>query len=579
MIEVNMKFRKAEKGQILYILALAMIALLGFTALAIDGANVYNDRRKDQSTADSAALAGAGAAAQYLKTAGTSGFDCSTINTSGSLSYLAARAARTTAISTATDDNVALANNDLSTNNGVATTCGTSNGVPYIDVHTEVTTTANTYFLKVITRKSTTTKVETIARVYVSSSYADGNVLVTLGTTCDPNAGRSSDGPGGIFTWGSGKIAVTGGGIYSASCVSAVESGEIFDYGGLIQYTGANGFTSSGMGMAENDIDPTTAPNIITSPTQMILWNGKNPAIDSSLWPVQAAQTLTPLDIPAMTAIAQPTACGSNMGTVSVSSGKIYPGTYSSLTFTGGGNLTFSPGTYCFTGPFSVSGGSASVTMDGCTLYFGASAGGLSNANSNIAVNISNSTVYITKGSYSPQQLNWTANNTKIYIGTGDFHPTNGVKNTYMDNSSIYLNNGSFTVDEGNYYANNITVYVKQGNFTVDNGAGIVVMNAPGCATSACGVGPAVPGLLALLDKNYSHILTIGNGTSNPHNLMGTVYAPTSFATLSGSVATSTLNVQLIAKEIAVSGSASLTMNVDNATLYSQGSMTIELLK
>ena len=60
------KFRN-ERGQIIVILALAMVALIGFTALAVDGSLIYNARRQDQNTADSAALAGAGAAANYLK--------------------------------------------------------------------------------------------------------------------------------------------------------------------------------------------------------------------------------------------------------------------------------------------------------------------------------------------------------------------------------------------------------------------------------------------------------------------------------------------------------------------------------
>ncbi len=60
------KFKKQE-GQIVVILAVAMVAILAVTALAVDGSLVYNDRRGDQSTSDSAALAGAGAAAQLLK--------------------------------------------------------------------------------------------------------------------------------------------------------------------------------------------------------------------------------------------------------------------------------------------------------------------------------------------------------------------------------------------------------------------------------------------------------------------------------------------------------------------------------
>ncbi len=58
---------KRDKGQIVIILALAIVAIVGITALAVDGSMTYNERREDQSIADSVALAGAGAAAQSLK--------------------------------------------------------------------------------------------------------------------------------------------------------------------------------------------------------------------------------------------------------------------------------------------------------------------------------------------------------------------------------------------------------------------------------------------------------------------------------------------------------------------------------
>lgn len=49
----------SERGQAIVILALAMVALLAFAALAIDGGNTYVERRRAQNAADAAALAGA----------------------------------------------------------------------------------------------------------------------------------------------------------------------------------------------------------------------------------------------------------------------------------------------------------------------------------------------------------------------------------------------------------------------------------------------------------------------------------------------------------------------------------------
>lgn len=56
-----MKTRNLNKasGQILILLAVGLVALLGFVALALDGGSIYLDRRSAQNAADAAALAGA----------------------------------------------------------------------------------------------------------------------------------------------------------------------------------------------------------------------------------------------------------------------------------------------------------------------------------------------------------------------------------------------------------------------------------------------------------------------------------------------------------------------------------------
>ncbi|MCU0507079.1 MAG: Tad domain-containing protein, partial [Anaerolineae bacterium] len=50
---------RSERGQTLVWVALFMLVLLGFAALAIDAGNLYNERRRMQNAADGAALAGA----------------------------------------------------------------------------------------------------------------------------------------------------------------------------------------------------------------------------------------------------------------------------------------------------------------------------------------------------------------------------------------------------------------------------------------------------------------------------------------------------------------------------------------
>src|SRR5512135_2047716 len=53
------KHRNTEKGQAIVLFVLGIVALLGFTALAIDGSTLYTEHRNAQNAADAAALAGA----------------------------------------------------------------------------------------------------------------------------------------------------------------------------------------------------------------------------------------------------------------------------------------------------------------------------------------------------------------------------------------------------------------------------------------------------------------------------------------------------------------------------------------
>jgi Flp pilus assembly protein TadG len=56
---MKMVFHRDERGQVIIILAMAMVALLAFAALALDGGNVYTEQRRAQSGADNAVLAAA----------------------------------------------------------------------------------------------------------------------------------------------------------------------------------------------------------------------------------------------------------------------------------------------------------------------------------------------------------------------------------------------------------------------------------------------------------------------------------------------------------------------------------------
>jgi Flp pilus assembly protein TadG len=54
-----MRPKAQERGQALVIIALAVVGLFGFSALAIDGSRVFSDRRNAQNAADTSALSAA----------------------------------------------------------------------------------------------------------------------------------------------------------------------------------------------------------------------------------------------------------------------------------------------------------------------------------------------------------------------------------------------------------------------------------------------------------------------------------------------------------------------------------------
>jgi hypothetical protein len=54
-----MKINRFERGQALIVIALALVGILGMLGLAVDGGNSFQDKRKAQNAADSAALASA----------------------------------------------------------------------------------------------------------------------------------------------------------------------------------------------------------------------------------------------------------------------------------------------------------------------------------------------------------------------------------------------------------------------------------------------------------------------------------------------------------------------------------------
>jgi len=220
-----------EKGQSVVLLAVAFIALLGFSALAIDGGMVYADRRFAQNAADTAALAGGGAAALKLENefVKEKNFSCSS-----SKVYKAATAAVTEAIYRA-GDNGFLIDPEISDDHGVTIDCGVDSSGPYtkhyLDVIVKIKMETRTAFAHFVYNGKLENKVTAVSRVYPRIPLVYGNAIVSLNPAiCDGNNN-------GANFHGSAYVLVTGGDIFSNGCLNGSGQPEVEDdkeirYGG-----------------------------------------------------------------------------------------------------------------------------------------------------------------------------------------------------------------------------------------------------------------------------------------------------------------------------------------------------------
>ncbi|HNR03062.1 MAG TPA: pilus assembly protein TadG-related protein [Anaerolineaceae bacterium] len=336
-----MKPIKKEKGQIVVILALAMVAIIGITALAIDGSLIYNERRQDQNSADSAALAGAGAAAEYLKDIQSGTLICGqTAGTQVTQRIVTAVRASvlvdgiTAAEMPKLSDDAALANVDQ----GFTVACNWYNtlGIQYLDIHVKVATDMPTNFARVLSPNNLKTIVESTARVYPRQPLAFGNGLVSLSDKCKNKEG-------GIYFLGGGQLYkkgtyLTNGGVFSNSCIEA-QSGIVQVTGGSIQY-----YT--------NCVNCFNNPDVQPSPVQA---NTKLPK-DMIKAPVCPAKTSDNTH---------------NSSTYSSTAAEpIPPGWYTNgLNSTNNAALFLAPGLYCIEGGMT-NNSKSTITGNGVTLYF-----------------------------------------------------------------------------------------------------------------------------------------------------------------------------------------------------------------
>ena len=193
------KINTREKGQAIVILTVAMLVLLGFTALAIDGSMIYSDRRFAQAATDWASLAGGSAAGAVIDDAGlTYGtWPCqhspsSTIPASLSNAVVAAvsEAQSRAASNTFTIDN------NITDGHGVQLVCGqeTVNGRldRFIDVHVMITSQTNTAFAQFMYQGVIQTTTEAVTRIHPRAPAMPGYAIIAMGN-CVNGAASTTD--------------------------------------------------------------------------------------------------------------------------------------------------------------------------------------------------------------------------------------------------------------------------------------------------------------------------------------------------------------------------------------------------
>ena len=180
----------SERGQVLVIIAVALIGLIGMTGLAIDGSRAYSDRRQAQNAADTAALA---AALAYVRTPGE---DWTAVGYS--------RAA-----SNGFDDNETTNFVDVYHPPVEGPYAGDTNYVQVI-----ITSHLSTMFGRVVGIEQVTNTVQAVARVdpSVYTQLYDGNAVVGLA----PHECAS------VKYQGNANTVVTGGGLFvNSDCDNA----------------------------------------------------------------------------------------------------------------------------------------------------------------------------------------------------------------------------------------------------------------------------------------------------------------------------------------------------------------------
>ncbi len=209
--------RRSERGQLLIIFVFSIIGLVAITGLAIDGGNLYANRRQAQNAADAAALAGAVVKVEEQKD-GTA--DCNDTTTPSSCWSKVVTAALDRAEENGFPNNISTSS--------VYINMPPLNDLPYSDcsrydmdcyeyVQVVITTNVDTFFAKVlgIGQLHNTVRAVALAQFEPGGSLYGGNSLVELRPHSGPGCGSEGGGGGSdVYFGGSGTVILRGGGVF-----------------------------------------------------------------------------------------------------------------------------------------------------------------------------------------------------------------------------------------------------------------------------------------------------------------------------------------------------------------------------
>jgi hypothetical protein len=227
--------RNQESGQAIVLLVVSLVVLLGFTALAIDGGMVYSDRRHAQNAADTASLAGAGAAGsiiQNLKISSSTWACPSVLNavrdTASDVAVL--RAASNGYVITRINAFGVYPNED----NRVVVECTDTGANKYLDVKSQILAETQTSFAHLIYNGALQNRVEAVARVRAQSPIGLGNAVIAL------NPAACSGNKYGLQFIGTSVTTITGGGALTLGCLDVDGKGKdsSYIYASNVDYVG-----------------------------------------------------------------------------------------------------------------------------------------------------------------------------------------------------------------------------------------------------------------------------------------------------------------------------------------------------